>query len=68
MPPFLSFMEAMLGPAQIYMNGVYDMKFFTGVFLNSLLSVGAWMVKDHIVPSHVPPMMFHVYRPVVCLQ
>jgi hypothetical protein len=43
MPPFLSFMEAMLSPAQIYMNGVYDMKFFTGVFLNSLLSVGAWI-------------------------
>jgi hypothetical protein len=47
------------------------MKFFTGFFLSSLLlsSVESWMlVNDHIVSSHVPPTLFHMYRLVACLQ
>jgi hypothetical protein len=67
MPPFSSFMEAMLRPIQIYVHGVYDLNFFSGAFLNALLSVESWMVNEHILPSNVPTDTFHVYRLVTCL-
>jgi hypothetical protein len=67
MPPFLSFMEAMLRPVQIYVNGVFDLNFFTGTFLHAFLLVESWMVNAHILPANVPPATFHVYRLVSCL-
>jgi hypothetical protein len=60
-------MEAMLRPIQIYVNGAYDLNFFTGAFLQAFLSVESWMVNDHILPANVPPATFHVYRLVACL-
>jgi hypothetical protein len=48
MPPFLSFVEAMLRPVQIYVNGVFDLNFCTGTFLHAFLSVESWMVNAHI--------------------
>jgi hypothetical protein len=68
MPTFHSFMEAMLSQAQIQMSGIYDPQFFTGFFLDALLTVETWMVSDQILPSHVPPATFHVYRLISCLQ
>jgi hypothetical protein len=67
MPPFASFMEAMLRPVQIYVNGVFDPNFFTGAFLQTFLSVESWMVNDHILPANVPTATFHVYRLLACL-
>jgi hypothetical protein len=67
MPPFSSFMEAMLRPVQIYVNGVFDPNFFTGVFLHTFFSVESWMVNDHILPANVPDATFHVYRLIACL-
>jgi hypothetical protein len=67
MPPFSSFMEAMLRPVQIYVNGVFDLNFFTGTFLHAFLSVESWMVNTHILPANVPPATFHVYRLISCL-
>jgi hypothetical protein len=68
MPPFLSFMEAVLRPAQVHVSGVYDPKFFSGSFLHAFLSVESWMVSDHISPANVPPATFHVYTMISCLQ
>jgi hypothetical protein len=67
MPPFSSFMEAMLRPIQIYVNGVFDLNFFTGAFLHAFLSVESWMVNAHILPANVPPATFHVYSLLSCL-
>jgi hypothetical protein len=68
MPSFLSFVEAILGPAQIQVSGVYDPKFFSGAFLYAFLTVESWMVSDQIQPASVPPATFHVYSLVSCLQ
>jgi hypothetical protein len=68
MPSFLSYMEAVLRPAQIQLSGVYDPKFFSAAFLHAFLSVETWMVSDYILPEHVPPATFHVYKLVSCLQ
>jgi hypothetical protein len=67
MPPFASFIEAMLRPVQIYVDGVYDLNFFTGTFFHAFLSVESWMVSDHILPANVPQATFHVYRLITCL-
>jgi hypothetical protein len=67
MPPLSSFMEAMLRPVQIYVNGVFDLNFFTGTFLHTFLSIESWMVNAHILPTNVPPATFHVYRLISCL-
>jgi hypothetical protein len=67
MPPFSSFLEAILRPVQIYVNGVFDLNFFTGSFLHAFLSVESWMVNAHILPANVPPATFHVYSLIACL-
>jgi hypothetical protein len=43
MPSFLSFIEAMLRPAQIHLSGVYDPHFFSGAFLHTFFSVESWI-------------------------
>ena len=68
MPPFSSFIEAVLRPAQVHVSGVYDPNFFSGTFIHAFLSVESWMVNDHILPSNVPPETFHVYRMLASLQ
>jgi hypothetical protein len=68
MPSFLSFVEAMLRPAQIHLSGIYDPQFFSGSFLHAFLSVESWMVSDHMLPANVPTSTFHVYRMISCLQ
>ena len=68
MPSFLSFVEAMLRPAQIHLSGIYDPHFFSGSFLHAFLSVESWMVSDHMIPANVPASTFHVYRMISCLQ
>jgi hypothetical protein len=68
MPPFSSFIEAILRPAQVHVSGVYDPNFFSGTFIHAFLSVESWMVNDHIVPANVPPETFHVYRMLASLQ
>jgi hypothetical protein len=68
MPPFSSFTEAILRPAQVHVSGVYNPNFFSGTFLHAFLSVESWMVNDHILPSNVPPETFHVYRMVASLR
>ena len=68
MPSFLSFTEAMLRPAQIYLSGVYDPHFFSGAFLHAFLSVESWMVTDHMLPENVPSSTFHVYKLISCIQ
>jgi hypothetical protein len=68
MPSFLSFVEAVLRPAQIHLAGVYDPQFFTGGFLHTLLTVDAWMVSDMMLPAAVPNATFHVYRMISSLQ
>ena len=68
MSSFLSFMEAILRPAQIQLSGVYDPNFFSGAFLHAFLSVESWMVSDYMLPANVPPATFHVYRLISCLQ
>ncbi len=68
MPSFLSFMEAILRPAQIQLSGIYDPNFFSGAFLHAFLSVESWMVSDYMLPANVPPATFHVYRLIGCLQ
>ena len=68
MPQFLSFMEAVLRPAQVHVSGVYDPNCFSGAFLHAFLSVESWMVNDHLNPSNVPTETFHVYKLVSSLQ
>jgi hypothetical protein len=68
MSSFLSFMEAILRPAQIQLSGVYDPNFFSGAFLHAFLSVESWMVSEYVLPANVPPATFHVYRLISCLQ
>jgi hypothetical protein len=68
MPPFSSFIEAVLRPAQVHVSGVYDPNFFSGTFIHAFLSVESWMVNDHILPSNVPPKTFHAYRMLASLQ
>ena len=68
MPSFLSFIEAMLRPAQIQLSGVYDPNFFSGPFLHAFFSVESWMVSDHMLPANVPLATFHVYCLISCLQ
>jgi hypothetical protein len=68
MSSFLSFMEAILRPAQIQLSGVYDPNFFSGAFLHAFFSVESWMVSDYMLPANVPPTTFHVYRLISCLQ
>jgi hypothetical protein len=68
MPSFLSFVEAMLRPAQIHVSGVYDPNFFSGSFLHAFLSVESWMVSDHMLPANIPTSTFHMYRLISCLQ
>jgi hypothetical protein len=68
MPPFSSFMEAVLRPAQVHVSGIYDPNFFSSTFLHAFLSVESWMVNDHINPENVPSETFHVYRMISSLQ
>jgi esterase/lipase superfamily enzyme len=68
MPSFLSYVEAILRPAQIQLSGVYDPNFFFAAFLHAFLSVETWMVSDYMLPEHVPPATFHVYKLISCLQ
>ena len=68
MSSFLSFMEAILRPAQIQLLGVYDPNFFSGAFLHAFLSVESWMVSDYMLPANVPPATFHVYQLISCIQ
>jgi hypothetical protein len=68
MPSFLSFIEAMLRPAQIQLSGVYDPNFFSGAFLHAFFLVKSWMVSDHMLPANVPLATFHGYCLISCLQ
>jgi hypothetical protein len=67
LPPFQSFMEHLLRHARIDLVSVCSPNFFSGEFLNSLLSVESWMVSPHLQPTQIPTRTFHVYRLITSL-
>jgi hypothetical protein len=60
--PFQSFMEHLLRRARIDLVSICNPNFFSGEFLQSLLSVKSWMVSPHLQPTQIPARTFHVYR------